>query len=192
MAHAAKPAAAHPDMRLEHRLDPLAQGKIGITDDAGGNSGRPVPAAGAHRGETSHKLGLADRAHLRRPTGAVHRAAFEKHRRLDPVPGIQIREQIIEQIAMTGALRRAIPEMMVGVDDRQIGLKDRFRRLLGEPSVIRPLDAAPELGRLRRCCHASPPNVACKPAGARSTVAIEASTGRRSCPLAAMAAPAPA
>ena len=56
------------------------------------------------------------------PIRAQHRAAFEKDRRLDLVPGIQIGEQIVEQIAMTGALRRAVPEMMVGVDDRQIGI----------------------------------------------------------------------
>ncbi len=157
MAHPAKAAAAGADVHFEHRLDPLAQGQVGKADDAGGDPGLAVAAAGAHRREPGDEFGLADRAQFGRAVGAVHRAAFEKHGRFDVVTGIDVGEQLFEQIAMAGTFGRPIPEMMVRVDDRQIGVEDRLRRLRGEPSLVRPLDAPPPLGRLWRCRHAVPP-----------------------------------
>src|SRR6516225_3089655 len=53
VAHPAKAPAAGPDVRFEHRLDAIAQGQIGVADDAGGHSGRSVPATVAHCGEAA-------------------------------------------------------------------------------------------------------------------------------------------
>jgi hypothetical protein len=44
----------------------------------------------------------------------------------------------------------AIPKVMVGVDDRQLGIEDRFLRLLGEPGVVWRFNPAPELAGLLR------------------------------------------
>jgi len=98
----------------------------------------------AHCREAGDKLGLADRAHLGRAAGAVHRPAFEKHGGDDVVPGIEVSAQLVNQIAMV----RPIPEMMVGVDDRQFGIEDRFRRLLGQPRVVWRRYGSSELGGL--------------------------------------------
>src|SRR6202035_4075932 len=49
VAHAAKPPAAGLDMRLEHRLDAITQGQIGMADDARSDAGRPISATRAHR-----------------------------------------------------------------------------------------------------------------------------------------------
>jgi hypothetical protein len=146
VAHAAKAAAAGLDMCLEHRLDPIAQAQIGVADDARGDPGRSVPATRAHRGEASDKFRLADRTHLGGPVGTVHRTTFEKHGGGEVVPSGEIGEQLVEQVAMV----RSIPEVMVGVDDRQFGIEDRLRRLLCQPRVVRRRDASPELGGLLR------------------------------------------
>ena len=106
MAHPAKAAAAGADVHFEHRLDPLAQGQVGKADDAGGDPGLAVAAAGAHRREPGDEFGLADRAQFGRAVGAVHRAAFEKHGRFDVVTGIDVGEQLVEQIAMAGTFGR--------------------------------------------------------------------------------------
>lgn len=158
MAHSAKASAAGLDMSFEDRLDAIAQGQIGIADDPGGDAGLAVAAARAHGGEVVDELGLADRPHFLRPVGAVHRTAFEKHRRDDVVPGVDIGEELAEQIAVARALCRTIPEMMVGIDDREIAIEDRFLRLLRQPDFIRCLNASPVLRRRIGCRHASPPS----------------------------------
>src|SRR5271155_1312245 len=58
---------------------------------------------------------------------------------------------------MAGTFRRPVPEMMMWVDDRQFGVEDRFGHLLGKPGLVRPLNAAPPLGRRPRFRHRSPP-----------------------------------
>ena len=64
VANAAEPAATGPDVRLQHRLDAVAQREIGVAHDAGGNPGGPVAAAVAHRGDAGDELGLPHRPHL--------------------------------------------------------------------------------------------------------------------------------
>ena len=87
MAHAAEPAAAGTDLRLQHRLDPLAQRQVGVAHDARGNARRPVAAAVAHRGNAGDEFRLADRTHFLRAGGAVHRVALQEHSGDHVVPG---------------------------------------------------------------------------------------------------------
>jgi hypothetical protein len=47
------------------------------------------------------------------------------------VPGIDVRDQLVEQITAA----RVIPQMMVRVDDRQIGLEDLLAQF-AEPDGI--------------------------------------------------------
>jgi predicted TIM-barrel fold metal-dependent hydrolase len=93
IAHPCETAAACVDQRLEDRLDPVAQREIGIADDALCHLDRAVAATGAHRGDARDELGLADRSHLDRPVGAVHRAAFLEDGGDDVVAGVEVGEQ---------------------------------------------------------------------------------------------------
>ena len=77
-----------------------------------------------------HELDLADRLHLVRSAGAEHRLAFEEHRRDDVVAAAEVGQQLGQEIE---AARRRVPEMMVRIDDRQLGLERRLGRPLGEP-----------------------------------------------------------
>ena len=142
VAHAAESPAAGPDVRLQHRLDAVAQGEIGEAHDAGGDARRPVEAALAHRRHAGHELGLAHRPHLLGPARAVHRVAFDEHRGDDVVAGADVGEELVQQVAVV----RAVPQVMMGVDDRQVGLEDRLGRLLGQPRLVGRVDPA-EPGR---------------------------------------------
>jgi len=50
--------------------------------------------------------------------------AFEEHRGDDVVAGVQICQELVQEIAMALPL----PEMVVRVDDGQLGLEDRLGR----------------------------------------------------------------
>jgi hypothetical protein len=145
-------------MRFEHRFDTIPEGQIGITDDACGDLGRAIPATGAHRRDSGDELGLADRAHFRSTLRAVHRTAFEKDRRHNVVPGVEIGEELFEQVAMVRAIRW--PKVMMGVNDRQLRIEDWFSGLPRQPGFVRRLNAPPELRRLIGCRHACPPRMA--------------------------------
>ena len=123
MAHAAKPAAASADLRFQHRLDPVAQCQIGGAHDTSGDPRLAVASGGAHRRDAGDELSLADHMHLRWAVRAVHRMAFLEHRRDNVVAGVEIGQQLIEQIAVAVAH----PEMMARIDDRQVGVEDRLR-----------------------------------------------------------------
>src|SRR5206468_4281643 len=57
-------------------------------------------------------------------------------------------QEFVEQIAMV----RSLPQVMVGIDDGQVGLEDGLGRPLGKPGQVGRVDA-PEL---RRPAHAAP------------------------------------
>ncbi len=153
MAHAAKAAAAGPQLRQQHRLDPVAERQIGIADDAGGDPGLAVIARRAHRRDAGDEVGLADRAHLGRAIRPVHRAAFLEHGRDNVMAGVEVGEQFVEQIGVVAAL----PQMMVRIDDRQVGIEDRLGRGRRQPGFVGCVDPA-ELPFLPRRCHRRPPN----------------------------------
>ena len=150
VAHAAEPPAAGADMRLQHRLDPVALGQVGVTDDAGGHARLAVAAAVAHRGDAGDELGLAHRPHLARAAGAIHRVALQEHAADNVVAGGAIVEELVQQVARGGHLpriagarhARAVPQVMVRIDDRQLGVEDLLRRRLGEPFRPRRRDAS--------------------------------------------------
>src|SRR5436190_601611 len=69
--------------------------------------------------------------HQRWSVGTVHCMALDEDGRLDAVAGIDVGDEVIEQIAASGR----IPEMVVGINDRTIRLDDGFD-MLRQP--IRP------------------------------------------------------
>ena len=109
----------------------LPMPQIDIADDAGDAARRAVFARGAHRRDAGDELGLAERFQLLRAVGAVHLAAFHEAGRDDVVAAAEIGQQILEQVAVA----RPVPQMMVRIDDRQIGFEDLLAALV-EP--IRP------------------------------------------------------
>ena len=120
-ADAAKAAAAGADHRLQKPLDRRAERQIGVADDAGADARLAVGAAGAHRCDAVGELDLADRAQLDGTFGAVHREPFEIDARRDVVSGADIGEQLRQQIAPGLG---PVHQVMMRVDDRQIGLDD--------------------------------------------------------------------
>ena len=88
MADAAEAPAAGAVKRLEHRLDAAAEHQVGMADDAGAGADLAVDAARRHRGDAVDELGLADRLHLLRAVGAVHRARLHEHGRDDVVAAL--------------------------------------------------------------------------------------------------------
>ena len=136
MADAAEAVAAGADVGLQHRLDPAAQRQVGMADDAGAMPGLAVDAAGAHGGDAVDELGLADRLQLLRPCGAVHRAGLHIDRRDDVVAAVGVGQQLVEQVAPAGP----VPQMVVRIDDRQVGLEDRLL------AAVEPLLADGKIG----------------------------------------------
>ena len=115
------------------KIDTYTQVVRNISGERGLLISRPVSAHSAanwrgrsllecrHRGDTVGDLDLANRAQLDRALGAVHRQPFEIDGRGDVMPACGIVEQLRQQIA---AGLGPVDQMMMWVDDRQIGLDD--------------------------------------------------------------------
>jgi hypothetical protein len=138
MAHAAEPSVTGTDKRFQHRLDAVAECEIGETHDAGGDTRRTLEAAGALRRDTGDELGFAHRSQLFRPAAAVHGVAFLEHRGDDVMTGADIGEKVVEQVPMV----RPIPQMVVGIDNGEVGIEDWLGRLLGQPRLIRRVNSS--------------------------------------------------
>ena len=123
MADAAEAVAAGADVGLQHRLDPAAQRQIGMADDAGAMPGLAVDAAGAHGGDAVDELGLADGPHLvrARRRACIARACTKTVATM-LWPLLRVGQQLVEQVAPAGP----VPQVVVRIDDRQIGLEDRL------------------------------------------------------------------
>jgi hypothetical protein len=148
-------------MGLQHRLDPVALGQVGVADDAGGDAGLAVAAAGAHCGDAGDELGFAHRAHLARAGGAVHRMALQEHAADDGVAGgggvfQELGQQIAHRRHLPGIAGArdagAVPQVVMGVDDRQAGIERGLRQRLGEPIGARGENAAVLGDRLVHAC----------------------------------------
>ena len=132
MPDAAEAAVAGGDLRFEHRPRAVAEQQIDVADDAGADRGGTVAAAGAHRRDAVGEFDFADRAERFRSAGAVHRAAIDIDGRDDVVAGCDIGGHLLDHVALAAA----IPEMMMGIDDRTLGIDD-FLGVLREPVFAR-------------------------------------------------------
>jgi hypothetical protein len=139
MADAAEAPASGPDVSLQHLAHAGAEHQVGMADDAGADPGRAVAAGGAHRRDAVGELRLADRTERLRPLGAVHGAALHEDGGDDSVALPQIRQQLRQQVAPAGT----VPEVVVRIDDGQVGLQ----RLLG--AAGKPLLAHRDVVRVR-------------------------------------------
>ena len=137
------------DMRLQHRSDVLAKRQVGKADNPLRNARRPVPAAVAHGRDASNELGLSHGPHGRWATLAPHRIALQEYGGYDVMATLKICRNFIDQIAVV----RIIPEMVMGINDRNLRLQRLFRMLPGQPLRSHSEDP-PELpGHGRLVCH---------------------------------------
>src|SRR5580700_7510198 len=90
MADAAEAAVAGSDLRLQHARHAVADAQVGVPDNAGAQPALAELSARAHRRRAVDEFDFADRLLLRRPVGAVHRAAFDKDCLRDVVTAAEV------------------------------------------------------------------------------------------------------
>jgi len=75
-----------------------------------------------------YELNLADRAHLLGTIRAVHGARFNEHGGTHVVAAVDVRGQLVEEIALVGYARGAeVPEVVMGIADGHLRLDGRLR-----------------------------------------------------------------
>ena len=128
MADTPKPVGTGCLQRFEHRRHPVAQVQVGVPDDGGSSPARAVETAGAGRRQALDELDFPHRTHLLRPIGAVHGAGLNKHGGAHVVAAVDVRGQLVEQIALVGnTLGAKVPEVVMRVADGQLRLQGGFR-----------------------------------------------------------------
>ena len=140
VADAAETVAAGVDMGFEDAIDGGAEAQVGVADDAGADAAGAVDAAGAHGGGAVDEFGFADGAEVLGAIGLVEGAGLDEDGGDDVVSARDIGEQVMRHVAPV----RAVPQMVVRVDDRQGGVDD----VLVEE--IEPVLAHREIGAGRR------------------------------------------
>ena len=127
MADAPEPVGTGRLQCLEHRGDAVAEQQIGVPDDCRRSPSGAIETTGARCSQPLYELDLADRAHLLGTIRAVHGARFDEHGGTHVVATAHIVGQLVEQIPLVGNARRAkIPEVVMGIADRQLRLQRRF------------------------------------------------------------------
>ena len=119
MANSAKPRTGC-GVGVENFADRSPEVQIRVTDDRCARPGIAVDTARTHGRDAVDELGLANRFQRPRSVGTVHGAALHEHRRADVVTAADIDQQLIEQIAAA----RVVPEVVVGVADREVRFDD--------------------------------------------------------------------
>ena len=135
-----KPAVGNGQMLFQNALHPVAETKIDISDDRLADAGCAISAAPAHRGNSTGKLGLAERFQILLAFRAVHGAALDEDASNDIVTGLKIRQHLVQQIARL----RCIPEVMMRIDDGELRIERRLHMLV-EPRLVH--------GEMARRCH---------------------------------------
>jgi hypothetical protein len=88
---------------------------------------RAVKSAGTGCRQALHKLHFTNGAHLLRSVGAVHGPGLDKHGGANIVPAVNVIGQLVQKVPLVGdALRAEVPEVMMGVADRNLRFQGRF------------------------------------------------------------------
>ena len=145
VANAAEPARRGFGQRIEHRACGVAIGQVRMADDRRAGPRRAIKPARPPRRDAVDILDLADRLQRLAVSRVVERPALHEHGGDDVVAAGEIGLQLVERIERAfrqrveermprfgkGAHQRAqIPQMMVRIDDRQLGFEDRFGHAL--------------------------------------------------------------
>ncbi len=124
MANPFEAATARGDVRFQHRVDPIPQLAVGMADDAGAGTQGAKPAGLAFLRCFGDEDGLTHWAQVDQAVREVFGPALDEHGRQDVVSGLQVGDQIFQQIAIGPRL----PEVMMRVDDRQLRFQHRLRQ----------------------------------------------------------------
>ena len=104
-----------------------AQVQVGVANDGRGGPGGAVESGGAGRALSLNKLHFAYRTHFHGPVGTVHCPRLNEDRGHDVVASVNVVGQFLEQVALVGdSLRPFVPEVVVGIDYGDVGLKGLF------------------------------------------------------------------
>ena len=144
VADAAETVGGAVHVRLQHRAGEVAQRQVDPADDARAHPLRPELAAGRQRADAVGELGLAQRLEALGPAVAIEGPAVHEHRRPHVVARVHVGEHLVEHVVghhlqhlvepVHGRLLvrgAAAPQVVVGIDDRQIGLEDLLARGVG-------------------------------------------------------------
>ena len=141
VANAAKPGRCGLQ-RLEHGPRGITGGQVGMPHDRGTRAVIAVKPAGALRRHAVDECNLAHRFERGIAIGVIERAAFHIDRADHVVPGGYFGMQFVkgvigrqldrrdERVIGLGKMRQQrpqIPQMMMRIDDRQIGFENWFR-----------------------------------------------------------------
>jgi hypothetical protein len=91
-----------------------------MPDDPSANTAVSVLTARAHRRRAIQKLRLAQRAHFHRAIASIHRPGLHRNGRANVMTRLDILQQVEQKIAVS----RTIPQMMMRIDNRQLGFED--------------------------------------------------------------------
>jgi hypothetical protein len=122
MTDAAEAVTASSCKGDQDRLDTTPEPQIRVPNNTSAGPGLAAISAGANCSDAIDEFDLADRPHFDRTRIPLHGERLDKHGGDNVVACTCIGQQVVEHIAPTGP----DPEMVMRVDDRQIGLKDRF------------------------------------------------------------------
>src|SRR5262249_45014541 len=122
-------------MRVEHIPSRVADAQIDGADDAGSDARLAVVARCAHRRNAVDELGLADAAEGFGPLRLEHRAAFDENGRDNVVATTDVLKDFLKQVALLDGSLADVPEMVVRVTDREIGLECRLL-YLRQPGLV--------------------------------------------------------
>ena len=118
LTDAAKAAVASGDQLFEHRSHRVAACEIGVADQSAAQTGGAVMTTRAHRSDAVGKFDFANRFFFLGAALAQHRTGFDKHCGDDIVAAVDIGQQFFDQITAA----TVIPNVMMRIDDRQLGL----------------------------------------------------------------------
>src|ERR1035437_661562 len=107
------------DMRLQYRFDRGSQRQIRKAHNSRRDPRFTALPARALGRDAVDELGLAHRPHRLRTVRAIHRKAFNEHRREHAMPRRRVTYYLIEHVATAGM----VPQVMMRIDYRQFRLQ---------------------------------------------------------------------
>ncbi len=141
MADAAEPSVARRHQRIQHWRNSIAQRQVRMTDNRRTRPGRAIQPARALRRDPVDIFDLANRLHRRVARRTVERAALHKDGADDVVTRRHIGGELFEPVLRRtrdglhermpgfgkgGQHGPQVPQVMMRIEDRQIGFEDRF------------------------------------------------------------------
>ena len=105
-------------MRFENRCDPFAQREVGETDDRRGDLWLDRRIVSSLQSDAFEEFGFTDRLHFIRAIVAITVTTFDGDCRHNVVATGEIRAQIVQQVNV----RHPLPQVMMRVANRQLGL----------------------------------------------------------------------